>query len=135
MAAAMDESRKTPEQLPVPELSRGSNISSPLKPLNRSVAGHNAEEVTQRLIPNAMRDTSVEDMWKLLGKRKEDMKCPNLPRMATLVKSLQRTESNYQQYVDYLNCISEIVHKQIGLSTNATVVNKLTGPVSPTYKE
>jgi hypothetical protein len=132
MPAVMDESRKTPEQLPVPELSRGSNISSPL---NRPVAGHNAEEVAQHLIPNAMRDTSVEDMWKLLGQRKEDMKCSNLPRMATLVKSLPTTRSKYQQYVDYLNCISEIVHKQIDLSINATVVNNLTGPVSPTYKE
>jgi hypothetical protein len=41
----------------------------------------------------------------------------------------------YTQYTEYLNDLSDIVHKALGWSTNATVINKLTSPITQTLRE
>jgi hypothetical protein len=93
------------------------------------IARHNAEEVAQRIMPTALKGISEEDMWALLGKE-EDMKekFPQLPTMATTVNQLKQSDK-YKRYTVFLNSLSEIVRKQLGWSTNAAVINKLTSPI------
>jgi hypothetical protein len=129
----MDELRKTPERMQVANFDDEVDTSSPLKPLARPVAGHNAEEVAQRTMPTALEGISPEAMWGLLGKTEEEVKgaFPGLPTMEATVKELKRSEQSdqYKRYTVYLNHLSEIVRQQLGWSTTATVINKLTSPI------
>ena len=135
----MDELRKTPERMPVTDVDEGIDTSSPLKVLAQPVAGHNAEELAQRTIPTALEGISAETMWKLLGKTEEDMKkaFPGLPQMETTVKQLKRSDQSdpYKLYTVYLNRLSDSIHKKLGRSTNATVIDKLTSPIRQTLRE
>jgi len=138
----MDKLRKTPERTPVTDIDEGIDTSSPLKPLPQSVAGHNAEELAQRTMPTALKGISAEAMWKLLGKTEEDMQkaFPGLPTMETTVKELKRSHQSHQShqykpYTVYLNRLSDSIHKKLGRSTNATVINKLTSPIRQTLRE
>jgi hypothetical protein len=132
----MDELRKTPERMSVADVDDGIDTYSPFKRLARPVAGHNAEEVAQRIMPTVLKGISEEDMWKFLGKEREEMKkkFPNLPTMANTVKHLKQFERSdpYKRYAVFLNSLSDVVHEQLGWSTNAAVINKLTSPIRPT---
>jgi len=104
-----------------------------VKPLKLPVSGHNAEELAQRNMRKDMREMSVQHMWELLDKSKEDMEktFDSLPSMADVVKAVkQKSGSEYEPYPDFLNKISDIVREALGLSANGTYVDKLTGPIS-----
>jgi len=132
----MDELRETPEPMSVADSDDGIDTYSPLKRLARPVAGHNAEEVAQRIMPTVLKGISEDAMWKFLGKEMEEMekKFPNLPTMANTVKQLKQFERShpYKRYTVFLNSLSDAVHEQLGWSTNAAVINKLTSPIRPT---
>ncbi len=82
---------------------------------------------------------SAEAMWKLLGGTEDDMQkaFPGLPTLETTVKELKRSHQShqYKPYIVYLNRLSDAVHKKLGRSTNATVINKLTSPIRQTLRE
>jgi hypothetical protein len=81
---------------------------------------------------------SAEAMWKLLGKTEQDMQkaFPALPTMETTAKELKWSDRSdqYKPYTVYLNCLSDAVHKKLGWSANATVINKLTSPIRQMLK-
>jgi hypothetical protein len=119
----MEGPRKTPERTPVNDGDEGIDDSSPLKP----VAGHNTEEVAERTMPTTLHEVSLEQMHKLLGTTKAEMDdaFPVLPTMATTLKEL-KSSFNENIVTKYLDHLSDMVHKHLGWSTNATVINKLT---------
>jgi hypothetical protein len=89
-----------------------------------AAASHNAEEMAESTMPTALQEVSVEQMHKLLGTTMEDMNkaFPDLPEIPPLSKSL----FDENTVTEYLDDLSDIVHKYLGWSTNATVINKLT---------
>jgi hypothetical protein len=113
-------------QSPVIDVDEGIDTSSPLNPLKPAVAGHNAEELAQRTMSTALQDTLVGAMWKLLEKTEEimDEAFPKLPRMPAVKGS-----DSYARYTVYLNGLSDLVHEELGWSTNATVIKKPTAPI------
>jgi hypothetical protein len=120
----MEGARKTPERTPVNDGDEGNDGSSPIKALRPSAATHNAEEVAERTMPTALQEVSVKQMYELLGTTMEDMNkaFPELPRMPPPSKSV----FDENTVTEYLDGLSDIVHKYLGRSTSATVINKLT---------
>ena len=98
--------------------------------------GTSHEEVAQHTIPMALQGISVDDMWEFLGKTEKDMEnaFPRVPTMAATIKGVKRSDK-YAPYTKYLDHLSGIVHKELGWSTNAIVINKLTGPIRQPLRE
>lgn len=121
---------KTPEPTPVTMATKENNndtfLTSPMKPLHPPVAGHHARGVAEHTIPPALQRVSEEQMYELLGITEEEMKkaFPNCPTMTVTQKLHKKFDEN--TVTEYLNILSDLVHKYLGWSINATLINKLT---------